>query len=734
MLIAGAFAQADDALTIERLVASPNLSGPSMQGLQMSPDGTRVTFLRGKQDNFRQTDLWAYDVATGKTAMLVDSNLLLPEGGEQIDEVEKARRERMRISTTGIVSYAWSPNGKALLFPVSGDIYYYNFEGHPRKLTNTAATETDPKISPEGRYVAYVRAQNVYIYDLQTDSEIALTTNGGGTVSYGMAQFVVQEELDRTTGFWWAPDDSAIAYTRIDEAQVPLLQRYEISGDGVTTIDQRYPLAGTTNASVQLFVAELEDTTSPQEINLGSEPDIYLARVNWAPNAKSIWYQRLARNNKTLDLIRADLANGGLHTVVTDRSKTWINVHNDFRFVDGGKQFIWSSERSGFRHLYLYDTKKEKQLRQLTTGNWTVQELAGVDVNSGNVYFAGFADTVLERHLYSVPLAGGDIKRISQEAGVHSVTLPSAQAAAGKALYINNFSNLSTPPQVSLRDRETGALVAWLSENKLNADHPFWPYKDKQGSKGFGQLTAADGQKLDYYIQKPADFDSSKTYPAIIYVYGGPGVRTVNNIWSMGFNDILTRNGYIVFAMDNRGMADRGVKFESPIYHNMGGPEVADQKVGATFLGDLPYVDASRIGVYGWSYGGYMSVHMLGQHPDTYAAGVSIAPVTDWALYDTAYTERYLGHPDEQPKTYLRASHFPYVKNINDPLLLVHGMADDNVFFDNSVKLMAALQENQVQFDLMTYPGKKHGLRGEATRGHLWTMVLNFFERELKAE
>jgi dipeptidyl-peptidase-4 len=722
---------AAEELTIERLVASPSLSGPGVRGLKMSPDGTRITFLKGKEKNFRQTDLWAYDVATGETAMLVDSDLLLPEGGEQIDEVEKARRERLRISTTGIVSYQWSPDGKALLFPVSGDIYYYDFDGRPKQLTATEATETDPKISPKGGYVSYVREQNIYVYDLESGEERAFTTEGGGNISFGMAQFVVQEELGRLTGYWWAPDDSRIAFTRIDESDVPELTRYEISGSGVTTIQQRYPLAGTTNATVELFTAPISDGSDRTEVkNKGRDTDdIYLVRVHWGKDSETLYYQILSRDQKTMWLMEGDIATGAASPVAREKSKTWINVHDDFHLLKDGRRYIWSSEKSGFRHLYLRNVTGGRA-KQLTRGKWQVNGLVSVDEGQELVYFTGHKDGALERHLYVVDFDGKNMRRLTEAEGWHGVSMPKK---AGD-VFIDRYSAPGVPPQVALRSVEDGALVAWLEENRLEEGHPVWPYREQLTEKEFGQLRAEDGQMLDYYVQKPVGFDPAKTYPAVVHVYGGPHGRTVRKSWGIGFNDILAANGYVVFSLDNRGAADRGVKFESPIYRNMGGPEVVDQKLGADFLAGLPYVDENRIGVWGWSYGGYMSVLMLAKDPGTYAAGVSVAPVTDWKLYDTAYTERYMGHPDEEAEAYEASSHFPYAADIADPLLLVHGMADDNVFFDNSVKLMEALQNERVPFELMTYPGKKHGIRGEDTRAHLWTLVLDFFDRELKEE
>ncbi|MGV6800976.1 MAG: DPP IV N-terminal domain-containing protein [bacterium] len=726
-------------LTLERLVASPSLNGPSLRGLQLSPDGRYVTYLQGKENDFRQMDLWAYNTQTNETKLLVDSDWLLPAQGETIDAVEQARRERQRITTTGITEYSWSPNSDALLFPVSGDIYYYDFSERPRRLTTTPATETDAKISPAGNYISYIREQNIYIYDLVHNMETAFTKMGGGDISFGMAQFVVQEELDRFTGYWWQPGDKGIAYTKIDERHIPELPRYEIDADGITVIQQRYPRAGTKNAMVQLFYSPV-DKSSTTQIDLGRDPDIYLARVKWQPKGTSdeqaLWYQRLSRNQKTLDLMKADISTGQATQMHREQSDIWVNLNNDFRFIDAGRKFIWASEKSGYKHLYLHDSQTGRELYPLTSGPWAVDQLNAVDETAGKVYFTGFADAATQSLLYSVPLQRNRYTpamrqsrpaRLSRQSGWHETTMRD-----DAPVYLDQFSAPDTPPQIALINRNTGLRLAWLKENKLDASHPYWPYRQDTSQREFFHLTAEDGQRLDFEIMKPADFDPAKTYPAIIHVYGGPHASMVKQKWSLGFDDILTRNGYIVFKLDNRGASNRGFVFEQPIYRHLGGPEVTDQKAGADYLAALPYIDAERIGVWGWSYGGYMTVMMLAKNPETYAAGVAVAPVSDWSLYDTAYTERYMGTPQENTIAYENSSHFPYIAQLDDPLFIVHGMADDNVFFDHSVKLFAALQQENIAFDMMTYPGKKHGIRGEVTRLHLWTDILDFFDRELK--
>jgi len=716
-------------LTVERMEASPSLNGPSVTGLKVSPDGRRVTFLRGKEEDFRVQDLWEYDISSSETRLLVDSVDLLGGKEEELSEVEKARRERQRISASGIVEYSWSKDGTALLFPLGGDLYHLVLGSAPRRLTETEAFETDARLSPEGNYVSFIRDQNLFIVDIATGEERQITTEGGGTVSMGMAEFVAQEEMDRDTGYWWAPDESRIAFTRVDESPVDLVNRYEVAAEGgVTTIPQRYPFAGTDNAVVGLYVIELA-SGKRQEIDLGPETDIYLARVDWLPDSRRIAFQRQSRDQKQLELVLADTESGSQRVLLTETSETWINLHHALTFLEDSDRFVWASERSGFRHLYLYDLDGA-ELGALTAGDWVVSALEHVDEANGLVYFTGFADTPLERHLYAVPIEPDPsaITRLTEEEGWHGV-----EVGEDGSVFIDRFSGSDTPPRIALKSAKDGALVTMIEANRLDDTHPYAPYLPGRPIEDFGTLTAADGETTLYYsLLKPANFDAAKRYPAVVDVYGGPGAQRVTKGWSIGFDEILARNGFIVMKLDNRGATNRGKAFEDALYRAMGEAEVADQVKGAEFLAGLDYVDAERIGVHGWSYGGFMTLQLLAKAPEIFRAGHAGAPVTDWRLYDTHYTERYLGDPADG-SVYEDSGILPYVGGIRPHALrLIHGMADDNVFFDNSVKLMTALQQSRTPFELMTYPGKRHGVRGEDARVHLWTSALDFFERRIK--
>lgn len=718
-------------LTIERLEASPSLDGPAARGVKIAPDGTRVTFLRGRSDDQYQLDLWEYHIGDGQERLLVDSTAVLPEP-EVLDEVEKARRERQRIFFRGIIEYGFAPDGQALLFPLGGDLHYLPLGGAPRQLTATESTETDARISPQGNFVSFVREQNLYLVDLTNGEERALTTDGGGTVSYGMAEFVAQEEMYRFTGYWWSEDERTIAYARVDEADVTLVNRYEIAAEGVTTVPQRYPFAGEANATVQLFLMDLA-TGETREVPFDSSGEDYLVRAGFAPDG-TFSYQRQSRNQQRLDLVFVDTESLDQRVVLTERSDTWLNLHSDLTFFENGERFLWTSERDGYRHLYLYASDGEL-LRQLTEGDWALAEtgrgggaVRALDEEGGEVWVLGAVDTPLEQHLYRVSLDGtGAPRRVTEAGGWHS-----ASVSPDGAFFVDQGEAPDRPPYTAIRDAE-GELLSWVQENTLNKQHPYAIYLENHVSSVYGTLPGADGTPLYYELLKPPGFDPQGSAPAVIYVYGGPGGASVHRTWSVDFRQLLAQAGFVVFTVDNRGTGGRGTAFDDPLYKAMGGVEVDDQVAGAHWLAAQPGVDGERIGIYGGSYGGYMTLLALFKAPEVFAAGAALAPVTDWRLYDTHYTERYMGDP-AAGDAYAVSSPISYVDGLDDPLLLVHGMADDNVFFDHSVKLMAALQAARKPFELMTYPGKRHRITGEDERVHLYSMMLEFFDRHLGEE
>ena len=623
------------------------------------------------------------------------------------------------------------------MFPLGGDLYYLQLGAEPRRLTQTAATETDAKISPQGGYVSFVREQNLYIIDLASGAERAVTTDGGGAISYAMAEFVAQEEMYRSTGYWWALDDSHVAFTRVDESQVRLLNRYEYGAEGVTTIAQRYPFAGAPNAEVQLYLFDLA-SGGAREVPLTEEPDFYLARVDFSPDG-TLAVQVQPRDQKSLDLVFFDPRTLDRTVVLREQQPHWINLHGDLTFLENGSRFVWTSERSGYNNIYLSETHVQV-VKQLTAGDWDVapQSRTGggvraVDEDGGMVWFLGFRDDPTQRHLYRVALTGGEPQKMTQAEGWYD-----AAVAPDGRFYVERGEGPLRPPYTAVRNAE-GKLLTFILENALDEAHPYQPYLAGHRPFTYGSLLTDDGVELKYRMALPPDFDPSRSYPAVVFLYGGPGGQMVRKSWpidgrSNGFNQLLARSGYIVFTLDNRGTPSRGKAFEDALYRGMGGIEVIDQLAGLQWLKAQPFVDEERVGIHGWSYGGYMTLMCLLKAPGEFAAGIAGAPVTNWRLYDTHYTERYMGDPNDGEGAYEASSPLSFAQNLADPLLIIHGMADDNVFFDNTVQMVDALQEAARPFEMMTYPGKRHGIVGDAEKTHLWNLRLDFFQRNLRAD
>lgn len=700
-------------LTLEAITGNKPLSGPTLLKPQVAPDGSRVTFLRGKDVDRNQLDLWEYDIASGQTRLLVDSKVLLP-GRETLSDAEKARRERQRIAAySGIVDYQWAPNARALLFPLGGELYLYDLSKRGaaavRRLTQGEGFATDPKISPKGGYVSFVRARDLWLIDLRDGSQRRLTGDGSDTIGNGVAEFVADEEMDRHTGYWWAPDDSALAFTRIDESAVPVQKRPEVYADHTEVISQRYPQAGQRNVAIQLGVIAPSAGATPRWIDLGTDPNIYLARVDWR-DPQRLTFQRQSRDQKTLSLIETTLATGAQRTLITETSPTWVPLHNDLRFLKDGR-FLWSSERSGYQHLYLA-SEDGATLTALTHGDWVVDGVDALDEAAGKVYFSAGKESPTQKQLYAVALRGGAIQRLSQTPGQHAIRF-----ADNASVYVDSWSNTTTPPQIELF-RADGHKLATLIDNDLSdPQHPFARFRDGLRPVEFGQLTAADGvTALHYRLIRPDGFDPAKRYPVMVYVYGGPAAQTVIDAWPGRadglFDQYLAQRGYVVFSLDNRGTPRRGRDFGGALYGRQGTVEVDDQLRGVAWLKAQPWVDPARIGVQGWSNGGYMTLMLLAKHSEAYACGIAGAPVTDWGLYDTHYTERYMNLPAANPEGYREGRVATHLDGLRSQLLLIHGMADDNVLFSNSTGLMSELQKRGTPFELMTYPGAKHGLSG----------------------
>jgi dipeptidyl-peptidase-4 len=714
-------------LTPERVFSSPSLNGPVAKGVSLSPDGQLVAFLRSREDNVDVQDLWAAPMGEGEPYKLIDAQALVPDAGE-LSEAEKARRERMRISARGVVEYSWDQQGRYILAPLEGDIFLASrADGKVRRLTETPADEIDAKVSPKGSYVSYVRDQNLVVYDLASGKETPITDDGAGLISWGTAEFIAQEEMDRDTGYWWSPDERYIAMTRVDESPVDIVPRFEITGAGATMVEQRYPRAGRPNAVVELYVRDLQGG-GRVKVDLGSNTDIYLARVDWAGDGETLYVQRHSRDQKTLDLLSVDPTTGASRVILSQKAEAWVDLNNDFRVLADGR-FIWSNEDSGWRHLYLYD-RNGRRLRAITRGDYPVKHLDGVNEQTGDVYFTASMrdgkELPIEQQMFRANLNRTiDPVAVTPGGGWWSVSVNGPATA-----YVGNYSDPATPTQSALY-RIDGTRVRWIEENKLDAAHPFAPYVARLRAPEFGTMQS-HGQTLVWRMTTPPDFDPSKKYPVVMQVYGGPGTGAgVQKSWQPLTNQLLTEAGYIVFRVDNRGEGDRSQAFETSIYRRLGIPAVEDQTLAAKWLKTLPYVDGDRIAMMGWSFGGFLSLLAVTEPEAGLASALAGAAPTEWSLYDTHYTERYMSTPQDNPEGYAATDVLPRLDDLTGRLLILHGMADDNVIFGNATRVIDALQAKSMPFEMMLYPGQRHGVRGEPRQLQQWRTYLDFLDRTI---
>ncbi|MEG3154704.1 S9 family peptidase [Sphingomonas sp. RB1R13] len=706
-------------LTLERIFASPALTGKVPRGVKLSPDGKLVTLLRNRPDDIERYDLWAIDPATGASRMLVDSKKV--GSGAELSEAEKMQRERARLSgLTGIVAYDWAPDGQHLLVPIDGDLYLADLAGNVRRLTNSKASELDGRVSEKGRFVSFIRDNRLHVLDLSTNVDRTVTPDGPATTSWGVAEFIAQEELGRFRGAWWAPDDSRIAVTRVDESGVEVATRASIGADKTTTFEQRYPRAGTANAKVDLYLMN-PDGSGLVKADLGSNPDVYLARVDWLPDASGLIVQRESRDQKTLDLIRIDARTGAATPLLSDRSEAWINLNDDLHPLKDGS-FLFSSERSGYRHLYRWT---KGRITPLTSGPWVVSKLDGVDEAGGQLFFTANRERSIDNGFYCL-----DYRRRGAKPALLTRPETTNSAVVDKTghLAIVTTSFAAQPPQSWLADG-SGKRLAWIEENKVDAAHPWAPYAAAAVTPRFGRLTAADGTtQLDYKLLRPTLAPGQRA-PVIVRVYGGPQAQDVTNGFVSPLDQYLVSQGYAIFAIGNRGQEGRGTAFQKPAYHALGGVEVADQLAGLAWLKQQKFVDPAKVAVFGWSYGGYMTLKLLEAAPHAFAAGIAVAPVVRWDLYDTHYSEHYMGDPRAGRADYDKADVLHDTSKIADPLLLMHGMADDNVLFQNSTEFMAKMQEEKVPFETMVYPGKTHAISGPNVSVFLYRTIERFLAR-----
>ena len=713
-------------LPVEEVAKYP-LPGTNVpHAVKILPDGDTVTYLWSPGGDLTR-QLYAQSVLGGPRRQIFNP----PEGGateDNLSEEEKLRRERMRERGLGVTSYAFARDSDELLVPVRGDLYVQaGIDGVPNKIVDTDDKPAiDARMTRDGTKVAYVQDDELYIADTKGGAAKQITSGARGTGrTHGLAEYIAQEEMGRHTGYWWSFAGDEIAYTEVDETHIPTYRIVHQGKPEPQFEDHGYPFAGADNAKVKLgVVAASGGATKWVELTMDGEDEVYLARVHWMPDGRLL-AELQNRDQTRLDLVQFDLASGKPRVLLTEQSDVWINLHGAFHAFEategelaGG--FLWASESTGFRHLAVHD-RDGKPLRALTSGEWMVDGVECVDEDGGFVYFTGTKDGPTEHHLYRVPLGGGEIAKLTLEPGSHGIAFNRTCTR-----FVDTFSDLDTPPRQTMHDAATGKKLhdVFTEADPRVAELALQPPR-------LVTLKSRDGVELHGAVYEP---DGPGPHPTIVSVYGGPHAQRVTNSWGMPVDmraQYLRGLGYLVFKLDNRGSARRGLQFEGALRHDMGNIEVADQVDGVNWLVEQGLTDEKRVGIYGWSYGGYMSAMALAKAPETFQAAVAGAPVTSWDGYDTHYTERYMSTPAKNPKGYADSSVLEHVEAITGKLMLVHGLIDENVHFRHTARLINALIKARKPYELLMFPDERHMPRGEADRIYMEERIAEFFDRAL---
>lgn len=715
-ILAGPLAAQNAQLSNETIWGS-NAFASQLVAITWAPDGEHFTHVRKETGG---TDLISVNARTGAEDVLVRGFDLVAPGESEPIAIEEysfsSDRSKLLIFTNS--ARVWRQNTK-------GEYFVWDF--NRRQLTPTSTRpgyQMFAKLSPDGTRVAFVRDNNLFVTNLRTGEERALTDDGTEDIINGTSDWVYEEELGLRDAFRWSPDGSKIAFWRFDQSPIETFYMIDETTLYPTLIPLRYPKAGAVNSRVQIGITDVAGGNT-RWVDIGENSDIYIAGMDFVDDAE-IWLTRLNRHQNRLELLLADAVTGASRVIFTDTDEAWVDA-NEPVWVRGGSQFVFQSERDGFNHLYLFD-RSGQPVRQLTSGDWEVTAFHGIDEDRGVAYVTTTRDGSLGRTTYRVGLDEGGLERLTQEDGTHRV-----QFGPTFSLFVDAYSRVGVPSIQTLRDAE-GGLVRTLADNaelmETMAELDLAPPE-------FITVPAADGTDLNASIIKPRDFDPTQKYPVLMYVYGGPGSQTVNDAWGGArylWHQSLAQQGYLIVSVDNRGTGARGREFKKQTYLNLGRLESDDQIAAARFLATLPYVDGDRIGIWGWSYGGYMSSLTLFRGADVFKAAIAVAPVTDWRLYDTIYTERFMRTPQENSDGYTSGSPNTHAAKLKGNFLLIHGTGDDNVHAQNTTQLVHALQEAGKQFDMRLYPNKTHSIAGGGTRVNLYNYMTSWLEENLKGD
>lgn len=686
-----------------------------MNELQSLKNTDQYTVLnRDQATRTMQIDL--YDFATlNKVSNLIDTknHKLLADGIDSYTFDSSERKILIAGNSNQIFRHSFT-----------ADYFLYDIDSKSLiKLFDFQVQE--PTFSPDGKKIAYARENNLYIYDLASKKSIAVTTDGKkNAVINGITDWVYEEEFAFVRAFDWSKDSKNLAYIRFDESQVPEFSMSIFNKDLYPKVETfKYPKAGEKNSEVSLHIVNVSLNTT-KKVDLKNYNDFYIARLKWTNDANVLSAQVLNRHQDNLDLLFIDAATANARVVLNDKDKAYVDVTDNLTFLQDNS-FIWTSEKDGFNHIYLYD-KAGKLKNQVTKGNWEVTSYYGFDEKTKTIFYQSTENGSINRDVYRIALDGKNKVRLSKNLGSNSATFsPNFQ------FFINVFSSASQPTTYTLNEAKTGKEVKVVEDNKALADK-LKAYNIP--TKEFFVLKTAKGNELNAWILKPKDFDPAKKYPVFMYQYSGPGSQQVNNDWN-NTDDYwfisLTQQGYIVACVDGRGTGFKGADFKKVTQKELGKYEVEDQIDAAKVIGSYPYVDASRIGIFGWSYGGFMASNCIFQGNDVFRMAIAVAPVTNWRFYDSVYTERYMQTPQENPNGYDQNSPINHVDKLKGKFLLIHGSADDNVHVQNSMEMIEALIQANKQFDSQIYPDKNHGIYGGKTRIQLYNKMTNFIKDNL---
>ena len=638
------------------------------------------------------------------------------------------------VLAEGIDSYTFSPDEKSILiannsnpiFRHSFTADYFLYDISTKKVSKLFDFQIqEPTFSPDGKKIAFAKENNLYVYDIASKQITTITTDGKrNSVINGITDWVYEEEFAFVRAFDWSKDSKKVAYIRFDESQVPEFSMSIFKKDLYPTVETfKYPKAGEKNSEVSLHIYDLA-SKGTQKVNLSQYADFYIARLQWSNEANVLSAQVLNRHQDNLDLLFIDGNSGATKVVLNEKDKAYVDVTDNLTFLKDNS-FIWTSEKDGFNHIYVYD-KTGKLKNQVTKGNWEVTNYYGFDEKTNTVFYQSVENGSINRDVYSINLNGKNKLRLSKSTGTNAATFsPNFQ------YFINTFSSATQPTTYTLNTSKTGAEVQVI-ENNLALATKLKGYN--LSSKEFFVLKTAKGNELNAWILKPKDFDPSKKYPVFMYQYSGPGSQQVNNDWNSNDDywfQMLAQQGYIIACVDGRGTGFKGAAFKKVTQKELGKYEVEDQIDAAKVIGNYPYVDKNRMGIWGWSFGGFMASNCILKGNDVFKMAIAVAPVTNWRFYDSIYTERYMQTPQENASGYDENSPINHVSKLKGKFLLIHGSGDDNVHVQNSMQMMEALIQANKQFDSQIYPDKNHGIYGGKTRIQLFNKMTNFIKDNL---